>query len=338
MEIKTVGVDLAKNVFQIHAVDHRGRAVLKKRVRRDQLAAFIASLPACTVGIEACAGAFHWARQFEASGHTVRIIGPQFVKPFVRGNKNDSNDAAAICEAIQRPEMRFVPMKTVAQQDIQSLHRGRQRLVNHRTALICQMRGMLMDRGIVFGRSAARARRLLPEILVDERNGLSIAAREILQSLFEFLRQLDERVADFDRRIDQVFRQSPVCQRIAKLEGIGPKTATALVAAVGSAHDFENGRHMAAWLGLVPRHRSSGDRTTMGSITKHGDQHLRTLLVHGARAVVFAARRKTDAKSSWINSLVERRGVNRAIVAVANKNARILWALLARDEPYRRAA
>jgi len=268
----------------------------------------------------------------------VRIISPQFVKPFVRGNKNDGNDAEAICEAVQRPSMRFVPLKTVAQQDIQSLHRCRQRLVNHRTALISQMRGVLLDRGIAFGKSASRARTAIPRIIADAGNGLTAMARDMLASLFEFFGQLDARVRDFDRRIEAVFRELPACQRIAKVEGIGPKTATAIVAAVGDAKDFENGRHMAAWLGLVPRHQATGGRTVMGGISKRGDQHLRTLLVHGARAVMRVSAGRTDARSRWVNDLVARRGTNRAVVAVANKNARIVWSLLARGEDYRPAA
>jgi transposase len=338
-------VDVAKNLFQLHGEDGHGRVVLKRRLCRDQLGAFVAQLPACVIGLEACAGAFHWARQFERLGHTVRVISPQFVKPFVRGNKNDGNDAAAICEAVQRPSMRFVPLKSIEQQDVQSLHRARQRLVNHRTALISQMRAMLLDRGIVFGKSASRARRLIPRIVADEEAGLSGLAREMLASLVEFLRQLDERIEDFDRRIGQVFRQGQPCQRqrIAKVAGVGPKTATAtatataIVAAVGNGREFKNGRHMAAWLGLVPRHRASGDRLVMGGITKHGDQHLRTLLVHGARTVVRTSVRKTDALSRWVNGLVERRGTNRAIVAVADKNARTIWALLAKGGEYQAA-
>jgi transposase len=337
MELKVLGIDLSKNLFQLHGVDPAGRAVLRKRLRRDQLLPFVAALPPCTIGIEACASAFHWAREFERAGRMVRIVSPQFVKPFVRGNKNDGNDAEAICEAVQRPNMRFVPAKTIAQQDIQSLHRCRQRLVNHRTALISQMRGILLDRGIAFGKSASRARAMMPRIIADPDNGLTVMAREMLASLFEFLRQLDERIRDFDRRIEAVFRELLACQRIAKVEGVGPKTATAIVAAVGDAKDFENGRHMAAWLGLVPRHQATGGRTVMGGISKRGDQHLRTLLVHGARAVVRISAGRTDARSQWVKSLVERRGTNRAIVAVANKNARIIWSLLARGEDYRPA-
>ena len=338
MDIAVMGVDLAKNVFQVAGVDRRGRRVLRRRLPRAQLLPFIASLHPCVIGIEACASAFYWARQFQNRGHTVRIISPQFVKPFIQGNKNDGNDAAAICEAVQRPHMRFVPLKSVEQQDVQSLHRARQGLVNHRTALISQMRGLLLDRGIVFAKAATRARRLIPLIVDDPAMDLSPDVREILRTLLEVLRELDTRIKVFDRSIERIFRASPVCQRIAQVEGVGPKTATAMVAAVGDGRDFKNGRHMAAWLGLVPRHRASGDRITLGSISKRGDQHLRTLLVHGARAVVRTAGRKTDPKSQWVMAVVGRRGTTRAIVAVANKNARIIWALLAHGDQYRRAA
>lgn len=337
MNIKVLGIDLAKNVFQVHGIDADGNAVLRKRLHRDQLRPFIANVPACVIAMEPCASALYWAREFQRHGHTVKIISPQFVKPFVRGNKNDGNDAEAICDAVQRPNMRFVPVKSIEQQDVQSMHRARQRLVNHRTALVSQMRGILLDRGIAFGKSISRARRLIPDILGDADNGLTPMARKTLASLYEFLGEIDVRIKDFDRKIDRVFRSNPTCQRIAKLERVGPKTATAIVAAVGDARDFRNGRHMAAWLGLVPRHHASGDRITMGSISKHGDQHLRTLLVHGAHAVVRVSTGKTDVKSQWVNALVMRRGVNRATVAVANKNARILWSLLAHGDDYRHA-
>ena len=237
-----------------------------------------------------------------------------------------------------RPSVRTTPLKTVEQQDVQSLHRCRQRLVNHRTALISQMRGVLLDRGIAFGKSASRARTVVPRIIADAGNGLTAMARDMRASLFEFLGQLDARIRDFDRRIEAVFRELTSCQRIAKVEGVGPKTATAIVAtAVGDTKDFENGRHMAAWLGLVPRHQATGGRTVMGGISKRGDQHLR-LLVHGARAVMRVSAGRAGARSRWVNGLVERRGANRAVVAVANNNARIIWSLLARGEEYRPAA
>jgi transposase len=337
-QVSILGVDLAKNVFQLHGVDHKGRTMLTRRVHREQLLRIIGELPPCLIGIEASTGAFYWQRQFEKLGHTVKIIAPQYVKPFVRRQKNDSNDAEAICTAIQQPNMRFVPKKTLEQQDIQALHRARQRLVNHRTALISQMRGLLLDRGIAIAVSARRARLLIPKILATFTDELTELMREIITSLYAFLLQIDERIRELDRKITEIFKASAVCQRIAKIRGVGPKTATAMIAAIGEGADFKNGRHLAAWLGLVPRQHSSGERRILMGITKRGSQHLRTLLVHGARAVVRTAVRKTDTLSTWVNELRLRRGYNRATVAVANKNARVIWAVLTSGEPYRVAA
>jgi transposase len=338
MKVHILGIDLAKNVFQLHGVDRKGRAVLARRVRREQLLKVLNELEPCLIGIEASTGAFYWQRQFEKLGHAVKIMAPQYVKPFVRRQKNDSNDAEAICTAVQQRNMRFVPKKTLEQQDIQALHRARQRLVNHRTALISQMRGLLLDRGIAIAVSATRARRLIPKILAASKDELTEMMREIVSSLYAFMLQIDERIKVFDRKIAAIFKASAVCQRIAKIRGIGPKTATAMIAAIGDGSDFKNGRHLAAWLGLVPRQHSSGDRTVMMGITKRGSQHLRTLLVHGARAVVRTAVRKADSRSRWVNELRQRRGYNRATVAVANKNARVIWAVLISGEPYRAAA
>ena len=338
MKVHVLGVDLAKNVFQLHGVDRKGRCVLVRRVRRELLMNLIAELDPCLIGIEACTGAFYWQRQFERHGHTVKIIAPQYVKPFVRRQKNDSNDAEAICTAVQQPNMRFVPKKTLEQQDIQALHRARQRLVNHRTALISQMRGLLLDRGIAIGVAATRARSMIPKVLNEPNEDLSSLTREIITSLYDFMLQIDARIRFFDKKIDAIFKANEACQRIAKIRGVGPKTATAMIAAIGDGSDFKNGRHLAAWLGLVPRQHSSGDRRVMLGISKRGSQHLRTLLVHGARAVVRTAVRKTDPRSVWVNDLRERRGHNRATVAVANKNARVIWAVLRTGEPYRAAA
>lgn len=338
MTIKMLGIDLAKNVFQLFGTDAEGQCVLQRRVRRESLLPLIETLPRCKIGIEACTGAFYWQRRFEALGHDVKIIAPQYVKPFLKHQKNDRNDAEAICTALRQPNMRFVPKKTVEQQDIQTLHRARQRLVNHRTALVSQMRGILLDRGIAFGQSISRARRMIPEILADSDNDLTELCRESLDTLLAFLHEIDARIGHFDRRIDQVFRESEACQRVARIRGVGPKTATAMIAAVGDAREFENGRHMAAWLGLVPRQHSSGDRRILMGISKRGDRHLRTLLVHGARAVVRTAANKSDPFSAWVNAVRERRGMNRAIVAVANKNARVIWALLRRNEEFRPAS
>jgi len=338
MKVHTLGIDLAKNVFQLHGVDRKGRTVLTRRVHRDQLLRIVGELDPCVIGIEASTGAFYWQRQFEKLGHCVKIMAPQYVKPFVRRQKNDTNDAEAICTALQQRNMRFVPKKTLEQQDIQALHRARQRLVNHRTALISQMRGLLLDRGIAIAVSATRARRLIPKILAMPNDELTPMMCEIVSDLYAFMLQIDDRIRTFDQKIAAIFKASAVCQRIARIRGIGPKTATAMIAAIGDGSDFKNGRHLAAWLGLVPRQHSSGDRRLMMGISKRGSQHLRTLLVHGARAVVRTAVRKNDARSMWVNDLRQRRGYNRATVAVANKNARVIWAVLTSGEPYRSAA
>jgi transposase len=256
-------------------------------------------------------------------------------RDLVKGNKNDGNDAQAIVEAAQRPTMRFVPVKTIEQQDIQSLHRARSRLVNDRTGLVSQMRAILAERGIVFPKSITRARRQIPLILADQDKELSAMTRSLLVDLLEQLSDLDRRIGLMDRRILCVFRTLEPCQRLAKISGVGPMTATAMVAAIGDGSDFNNGRHLAAWLGLVPRQHASGDRNRLYGISKRGDKHLRTMLIHGARAVVRTAPAKTDARHQWVQAVRERRGVNRTIVAVANKNARIIWSLLAKNQRYR---
>lgn len=335
MSIEVLGIDIAKNAFQLHGVNRGGGAVFKRRVMRDQLLEVVAQIERCTIVVEACTGAFYWARKFEELGHQVKIISPQYVKPFVRRQKNDGNDAEAICTAARQPHIPLVPKKSIEQQDIQALHRARQRMVNHRTAVVSQIRGLLLDRGFAIGKSITRARRIIPEILSDVENEITLLAREALNELYDLFRDLDRRIIIFDRKIDAVFRDSEVCQRIAKIKGVGPKTATAIVAAVGDGSEFKNGRHLAAWVGLVPRQFSSGDRTVLMGISKRGNQHLRSLLVHGARAVVRTAPNKTDHNNQWVNQLRERRGFNRATVAVANKNARIIWAVLRTGEPYR---
>lgn len=322
MSIETLGVDIAKNVFQLHGVNRNGRVVLKRRVMRDQLLQVLAQIDRCSVVVEACTGAFYWARKFEALGHQVSIISPQYVKPFVRRQKNDGND---------------VPKKTIEQQDIQALHRARQRMVNHRTAVVSQIRGLLLDRGFAIAKSITCARRVIPDLLTNLDNELTAMARDVLGELYDLFRDLDRRIAAFDKKIEAVFHSSERCQRIAKIKGVGPKTATAIVAAIGDGAEFKNGRHLAAWIGLVPRQFSSGDRKVLMGISKRGSQHLRSLLVHGARAVVRTAPNKTDLNNEWVNQLRERRGFNRATVAVANKNARIIWAVLRTGEPYRAA-
>jgi transposase len=300
---------------------------VQKRVTRSKLRAMIAQLPACIIGMEACSSAQYWARELQQLGHTVKLISPQFVKPYVKGNKNDSRDAEAIGEAVSRPHRRFVPLKTVESQDMQAIHRLRSRLIKERTALVNQVRGLLAERGIIMAQGITRLRKQLPLIVEDEDNALTPVSREVMRELHEELVALDERVTRADRLVQRVFAQSAACQKLAQVEGIGPVVATALVAAVGNARQFANGRPLAAWLGLVPRQCSSGGKERLLGMSKRGDRYLRTLLIHGARATVYWARRKTDARSRWILSVEQRRGKNIAAVAIANKKARMAWAL-----------
>ena len=336
-EAKYVGIDLAKNVFQLHGANALGKVEFRKRLMRDQLPQFVAALSPCVIAMEACASAHDWARRFRAMGHEVRLISPQFVKPFVKGNKTDGNDAEGICDAVRQKNMRFVPIKTVEQQDIQSLHRIRSRLVSNRTGLVCQMRGILLERGFTCGVSISRARRELPKLIHDQSNVLTPMAREALLELLAEFSVIEERIKIFDQKIDQVFKASEVCQRVSAISGVGPKTSTAFFAAVSDARDFKNGRHFAAWLGLVPKQRSSGNKVHLLDISKRGDKYLRTLLVHGARAVLRTAATKTTRFHQWALEVALRRGAARAIVAIANKMARMIWVLMAKGEIYKAA-
>jgi len=333
-----VGIDLSKSVFQLHGVDRHGHALLRRRLRRGALAAFMAGLPGCVVGLEACGGARYWARVFGRQGHMVRLIAPQFVKPYVKGNKNDLNDAEAICEAVSRPPMRFVPSKSIEQQDVQALHRVRSRLIGARTALVNQIRGLLAEYGVVLAKCIGQVRRGLPGVIEDAQAELSVAGRQLFRSLYEHLADLDRRVTELDDAVQRLYRSNPVCQRVAAVEGVGPLVATAIVSAIGDGRAFKNGRQLSAWLGLVPKQDSSGGKTRLLGISKRGDPYLRTLLVHGARSVVYRSKAKTDSRSQWIADKQRRLGTNRACVALANKNARIIWSLVANDCTYRRAA
>jgi transposase len=271
-------------------------------------------------------------------GHTVRLMAPQFVKPYVKSGKNDANDAEAICEAVSRPSMRFVRVKTVEGQVMQAEHRVRSRLVRARTALVNEIRGLLGEFGVIAPTGIGALRRALPEILEDGENGLTGEFRRLLYELWEELRALDERTGCHDARIEAHAKGDQRVRRLMQIEGIGPVSASALVAAVGDARQYRNGREMAAALGLVPNQHSSGGRQRLGHISKHGDAYLRTLLIHGARSAMRTAVNKEDARSRWVTALAKRRHHNIAAVALANKNARIAWALLAREQEYRRAA
>lgn len=334
MQIVRIGLDLAKYVFEVHGVDTHGKAVVRKTLRRDAVSRFFANLPPCVVGIEASNGAHYWARVLTHLGHDVRLISPQFVTPYVKSNKNDRNDAEAICEAVGRPSMRFVPMKSPDQLAVQAVHRIRRRLVTDRVRLVNQIRGLLSEHGIVVARDISQLRRRLADIVGSCDDGLNDLLRSLMRDLQAEMAELDRRIATYDRRVRELFRNSELCQRLGKIEGIGPVTATALVAAVGDRACFKNGRQFAAWLGLVPKQRSSGGRARLLGISKRGDRYLRTLLIHGARAALGRAGAKQDPRSLWLGKLRQRRHPNVAAVALANKNARIAWAMLSSDTCY----
>jgi len=329
--VTTVGIDLAKNVFAVHGVDALGRVVLRRTVRREKLLELIAQLPSCLIGMEACSGAHEWARQFAKLGHTVRLMAPKFVAPYRKSGKNDDNDAAAICEAVARPNMRFVPLKTLEQQAVLAQHRIRQGFIEERTASLNRIRGVLAEFGQVLPQRSSELRRGLAGCL--EQLPTRVAAA--LSDLLAHVRSLDERIGAYDRELKQHAHSEPNARRIQQLAGIGPITASAVVASVGDAQEFRNGRQFAAWLGLTPRQYSSGGKTRLGHITRRGDAYLRTLLIMGARAVLQSATQHTDRLARWALALKARRGYHRTCVAIAAKNARILWVLLARGERLR---
>lgn len=334
MQVVRIGLDLAKYVFAVHGVDSHGKVIVRKTLRRDAVARFFANLPACLVGMEASNGAHYWARVLTDLGHQVRLIAPQYVKPYVKSNKNDRNDAEAICEAVGRPSMRFVPPKSTDQLAVQAVHRIRRRLVADRVRLVNQIRGLLSEHGIVIARDISQLRRSLATILGNDDDCLSDIVRSLMRELQVEMAELDRRIATYDQRIRDIFRTSEQCQRLGKIEGIGPVTATALIAAVGDRSCFKNGRQFAAWLGLVPKQRSSGGRARLFGISKRGDRYLRTLMIHGARAALSRAGGKQDPRSLWLGKLRQRQHPNIAAVALANKNARIVWAMLSGNTFY----
>jgi transposase len=335
MQIVRIGLDLAKYVFEVHGVDAREKAVLRKTLRREAVAPFFAALSPCVVGMEASNGAHYWARVLADLGHEVRLISPQFVTPYVKSNKNDRNDAEAICEAVGRPSMRFVPPKSSEQLTIQAVHRIRHRLISDRTRLANQIRGLLAEHGVVIARDVSRLRHALGRMADGSEGRLDEMLQDLVRDVREELAELDRRIAAYDRRIRTLFSGNEACRRIGRIEGIGPVTATALVAAIGDQTCFKNGRHFAAWLGLVPRQRSSGGKARLFGISKRGDRYIRTLMIHGARAVLGKAHGKKDPKSLWLGRMRERRHANVVAVALANKNARVVWSMLAHDETYR---
>jgi len=334
MKITTIGIDLAKAVFQVHGVDAQGKAELKKQIKRDQMMAFFTSLLPCLIGMEACGSAHYWARRLQALGHTVRLMAPQFVKPYVKTNKNDMADAEAICEAVSRPNMRFVPIKDAEQQAVLSVHRVRQGMVKARTAQANQIRGLLSEFGLIIPQGIAHIHKRVPAMVEEAGDALPGALRSLVQRMLDHLKELDRQVGELELQIQAWHRSSSLSRKLEKIPGIGPITASALVASIGNARNFKNGRQLAAWLGLVPRQHSTGGKSNLLGISKRGDCYLRTLLIHGARAVIRHAENKLKGHE-WLRTLMARRNKNIATVALANKNARIVWALLAYDREFR---
>jgi transposase len=335
MNVTAVGIDLAKNVLQVHGVDGRGKVVLRKQLRRAQVAPFFANLPPCVVGMEACASAHHWGRTLEGFGHTVRLMAPQFVKPYVKTNKNDEADAEAICEAVGRPNMRFVPIKSIEQQGVLSLHRVRRGFVKARTAQANQIRGLLGEFGLIIPKGICHISQHVPRLLEDASNKLPLVLRQLIERLTRHLKELDQQVCELEHQILAWHRSSDLSRKLEKIPGIGALTATALVASIADAKSFDNGRQVSAWLGLVPRQSSSGGKPTLLGMSKRGDVYLRTLLIHGARSAILAAKRRSDNRNLWLANLLNRRHANVAAVALANKNVRTVWALLAHGREFR---
>lgn len=333
MDVTTVGIDLAKQVFQVHGVGSRGTVLIRKQLKRGEVARFFATLSPCLVGMEACASAHHWARTIQAYGHTVKLMAPQFVKAYVKSNKNDAADAAAICEAVSRPSMRFVPIKNIEQQSVLALHRVRQGFIKARTAQANQIRGLLGEFGLVVPQGIGYITQRVPALLEKAAIDLPGAFRQLIGRLLEHLRLLSSQVTEIDEQVKAWHRSTEASRRLEKIPGIGPITASALVATVGDAKNFDNGRQLAAWLGLVPRQHSSGGKPTLLGMSKRGDPYLRTMLIHGARSVIYRTTQRANPQN-WVFRITARRNKNVAAVALANKNARIVWALLAHGREF----
>ena len=335
MKITLIGIDLAKTIFQVCGVNQAGKSVFNRQIRRNQLLAFLAQYPGVSIAMEACSGSNYWGRTLEEMGFAVLLIPPQYVKPFVKGNKNDRNDALAICEAARRPNMRLVKPRTLAQTDILMLHKILDRRVRGRNALICQIRGLLGEYGIVVAAGKERLKAQLPCLLEDGENGLTWSARELLSLQLDEWCQLDQAVAELERRIRQQVSPSDQARRLIQIKGVGKKIASAGCALLGDGSAFRNGRQFAANLGLTPKEHSSGGKQRLGRISKRGNAYFRRLLIQGAWSVIRYCDRGDDRLSRWARKIVARRGKHKAAIAVANKLARIIWAVSYHQTEYR---
>ncbi len=333
-KINTIGVDLAKNVFHLCIQDNKGHILKKIKLGRSQFKHFLGTTPVSRIVYESCATSHYWVRIAARYGHQARLIHPAYVKPYLKTNKNDFNDAEAICEADSRPTMRYVSAKTIEQQDIQLLHRIRQRQVQQRTALVNQIRGQLLEYGIAIPKGISRVRSQLAGILEDGENELTSQARMLFDGLRQELCDLDKRIRNADKRITQLANAHPICQRLMAIPGIGPMTATALISVIGNANNFKNGREFSAWLGLVPIQYSTGGQQRLLGISKRGDGYLRVLLVQGALSAITRCKGRTDSQLLWARQLHTKKGLQKAAVALANKMARIVWSVMAKDHDY----
>ena len=342
MDITTIGIDIAKRIFQLHGIDKNGKVVLKKKLMRDQVLNYMANLPKCLVGIEACGGANYWGREITKLGHEVKLMAPQFVKPYVKTNKNDQADAEAICEAVSRPNMRFVPIKSIEQQDILSIHRVRQRLVKNRTALANEIRGLLHEFGFIIPQGINKVIPMLTEIL--DGDNLSNISYQTFYALKEEFIDNDIRIETLEKHLKEMAKQHDLYKKLITVPGIGLITATALIASIGNASYFKNCRQLSAWLGLVPRQHSSGGKEKLLGISKRGDVYLRTLLIQGARAVFNSKLRYTTLEqqskkdysrfTGWMFNLADRSCHNKTVVAIANNLARVVYAVLRNENEY----
>ena len=336
MKLSRVGIDLAKNVYQLHGVDRSGKTIWKRRLKRHQWfkALLDKTEPGCEIGMEACASAHHWGRELQSRGYTVKLIPPQFVKPYVKSNKNDARDAEAICEAMSRPNMRFVTVKNVEQQDIQATHRIRAELITQRTAKANQIRGLVAEYGLVAPKHMSSLRAAIPCWLEDAENGLTGDFRTLLHGVWNDLLGLDDRVCEMDKLIKRLAENHEACVRLQQLRGVGPMISTAIIASVGDARQYRTSRQMAVAIGITPKQHSSGDRDRLLGISKRGDVYLRTLMIHGARAVIARATHKDDRLSRWVTNIAKQKHPNVAAVALANKTARMAWAMLRNETDY----